>query len=75
VAEGVGSELHVIPMSGVSVLGGARGFGDTKERMKGGFLPGSHEHRASVSQTRLTLIGVLHERFGGLVDGIQVGKV
>ena len=38
-------------------------------------LLGSREQGASVSQTRLMLIGLLRERFSGLVDRIQVGEV
>ena len=40
VAQGVGSELHVISLCGVFVLGGTHGLGDAKEHVKGGFLPG-----------------------------------
>jgi len=39
VAEGVCSELHVVPLCGVLVLGRTRCIGDTKEGVEGGFLP------------------------------------
>lgn len=39
VAEGVGSKLHVVSLRGVLVLGRIRCIGNTKEDVKGGFLP------------------------------------
>jgi hypothetical protein len=39
VAEGVGSELHVVALCGVFVLGGTHGFSDAEEDVKGSFLP------------------------------------
>lgn len=39
VAEGIGSELHVIPLWGIFVLGGTHCISDAKKDMKGGFLP------------------------------------
>jgi len=37
--EGVGSKLHVVALCCVFVLDDICGIGDTKEHMKGGFLP------------------------------------
>ena len=39
VAEDVCSELHVVPLCGVLVLRRTRCISDTKEGVKGGFLP------------------------------------
>jgi hypothetical protein len=75
VAEGVCSELHVVPLCGVLVLGGTRYISDTKEGVKGGFLPAA-AWIGSVSEVdRWVVIGLLEEYFSGLVDGVQVGKV
>ena len=39
VAEGVGSELHVVPLHGVFVFGGTHSIGNTEEQVEGCFLP------------------------------------
>ena len=49
-AEYVCSELHVVSLCGVLVLGRIRRIGDTKEDMKGGFLP-AVARIGSVSET------------------------